>query len=65
MHKNYMWVHSLLQHSNLIREISLWIKIVPIDKLIKHHGGILAYKVNSLQYLLGNFLTDGHEGISN
>ena len=34
-------------------------KILPLDILIKLQEGILAYKVNSGQYLLRNFLTDG------
>ena len=35
-------------------------KILSLAKLIKLQEGILAYKVNSGQYLLSNFLTDGH-----
>ena len=35
-------------------------KILPLTKLIKLQEGLLSYKVNSDQYLLGNFLTDGH-----
>ena len=33
---------------------------LPLSKLIKLQEGILAYKVNSDQYLLSNFITDGH-----
>ena len=43
--------------SNLILQTSLQL---PLAKLIKLQEGILAYKVNSDQHLLGNFLTDGH-----
>ena len=35
-------------------------KCLPLARLIKLQEGILAYKVNSGQQLLRNFLTDGH-----
>ena len=35
-------------------------KMLPLAKLIKLQEAILAYKVNSDQYLLSNFLTDEH-----
>ena len=35
-------------------------KILPLATLIKLQEGILSYMVNYVQYLLGNFLTDGH-----
>ena len=37
-------------------------KILPLAELIRLQEGILAYTVNSGQYLLGNFLTVGHVG---
>ena len=42
------------------RDVFMGQKILPLDELIKLQEGILAYKVNSGQYLLRNFLTDGH-----
>ena len=41
------------------RDILIAQNILPLAKLIKLHEGIVAYKVNTGQYLLGNFLTDG------
>ena len=46
------------QHS---RDIFLNQKILPLDKLINQQEGILAYKVVSGTYLLGEMLTDRHE----
>ena len=41
------------------KDILIAQNILPLAKLIKLHEGIIAYKVNTGQYLLGNFLTDG------
>ena len=35
-------------------------KFLPLAKMIQLQEGTIAYKVNSGQYLLSNFLTDGH-----
>ena len=61
--KNNICAHTLCYNPsyNLIRQISSQIKkMLPLAKLIKFQEGILANKVNSDQYLLSNFLTDGH-----
>ena len=43
------------------RDIFLNQKILPLDKLINQHEGILAYKVINGTYLLGDILPDRHE----
>ena len=50
----------MLQPSDLIRHIFMAPKILPLAELIKVQEGILSYKVNNGQYLISNFLTDGH-----
>ena len=43
------------------RDIFLNKKIIPLDKLINQHEGILAYKVINGIYLLGDILSDRHD----
>ena len=43
------------------RDIFLDQNILPLDKLINQHEGILAYKVINSKYFLGDILTDRHE----
>ena len=43
------------------KDIFLNQKILPLDKLINQHEIILAYKVITGTYLLGDILTDRHE----
>ena len=43
------------------RDIFLYQKILPLEKLINQQEGILAHKVINGTYLLGDILTDRHE----
>ena len=44
-----------------LRDIFLNQRILPLDKLINQQEGILAYKVISGTYLLGDILSDRHD----